>query len=40
MSGKSALWRCSIRKLPFAIAVNVLWDTPWWHATARQIMGV
>jgi len=26
--------------LPFAIAVNVLWDTPWWHAAARQIMGV
>jgi hypothetical protein len=26
--------------LPFAIAVHGLWDTPWWHATARQIMGV
>ena len=26
--------------IPFAIAVNGLWDTPWWHATARQIMGV
>jgi hypothetical protein len=21
-------------------AVNLLWDTPWWHATARTIMGV
>lgn len=26
--------------LPFAIAVHGLWDTPWWHQTARQIMGV
>ena len=26
--------------LPFAIAVHGLWDTPWWHATARQLMGV
>ena len=26
--------------LPFAIVVHGLWDTPWWHATARQIMGV
>jgi hypothetical protein len=23
-----------------SIGVNLLWDTPWWHATARQIMGV
>lgn len=26
--------------VPFAIAVHVLWDTPWWHATVRQMMGV
>jgi hypothetical protein len=26
--------------LPFAIAVNLLWDTPGWHATAKAIMGV
>ena len=26
--------------IPFAIAVHSLWDTPGWHATARQIMGV
>ena len=26
--------------LPFAIAVYGLWDTDWWHQTARQIMGV
>ena len=26
--------------LPFAILVHGLWDTAWWHQTARQIMGV
>ncbi len=26
--------------LPFAVMLNMVWDTPWWHATARQIMGV
>jgi hypothetical protein len=26
--------------LPFTIAVHALWDTPWWHAAARQLMGV
>ena len=26
--------------LPFAIAVHALWDTPWWHATARAMMGL
>lgn len=26
--------------LPFAVAVHGLWDTPWWHTTARQLMGV
>ncbi|HXG81458.1 MAG TPA: hypothetical protein VNJ05_06630 [Sphingomicrobium sp.] len=26
--------------LPFAVAVHLLWDTPWWHATARSLMGV
>jgi hypothetical protein len=26
--------------VPFAIAVHGLfWDTPWWHATARTMMG-
>ena len=25
--------------VPFAIAVHGLWGTPWWHATARTIMG-
>lgn len=26
--------------IPFAVAVHGLWDTPMWHQTARQIMGV
>ncbi|HET9397290.1 MAG TPA: hypothetical protein VFO45_00565 [Sphingomicrobium sp.] len=26
--------------LPFAVAVHSLWDTPWWHAAARWLMGV
>lgn len=26
--------------VPTAILVHELWDTPWWHATARGIMGV
>ena len=26
--------------LPFAILTHLLWDTPWWHATARSMMGV
>jgi len=26
--------------LPFVMVENILWDTPWWHAAARQMMGV
>ena len=26
--------------LPCSLVVSLLWDTPWWHATARQMMGV
>jgi hypothetical protein len=26
--------------LPAAILVHTLWDTEWWHATARQLVGV
>ena len=26
--------------LPFAVLINLLWDTPWWHAMAPRIMGV
>lgn len=35
-----AYWIWLAVYLPFAVVVNALWDTPWWHATARQIMGV
>jgi len=26
--------------LPFVLVENALWDAPWWHATARQMMGM
>jgi len=26
--------------LPVTAVVYALWDTPWWHATARHVMGV
>ena len=26
--------------VPCAVAVNLLWDTPAWHATAQRILGV
>lgn len=26
--------------LPISLVLHALWDTPWWHATARQMMGV
>ncbi|NJD32705.1 MAG: hypothetical protein FIB04_12565 [Gammaproteobacteria bacterium] len=26
--------------LPFAILVHTLWNSEWWHATARQLVGV
>ena len=26
--------------IPVSIIVHQLWDTPWWHSTARQLMGV
>ena len=26
--------------LPAAILVHSLWDSEWWHATARQLVGV
>lgn len=26
--------------LPFTVTVHMLWDTPWWHASARQLIGV
>jgi hypothetical protein len=35
-----AYWIWFAVTIPFALVVNLLWDTPAWHATARQIMGV
>ena len=26
--------------VPTAIAINVVWDAPWWHAFVRRLMGV
>ena len=26
--------------LPFAVVIFNLWDTPWWHETAKRMMGV
>jgi len=33
-----AIW--ALVSLPAAILVHTLWDSDWWHATARQLMGV
>jgi len=35
-----AYWIWLAIYVPTAIVINMLWDTPWWHATARAIMGV
>jgi hypothetical protein len=35
-----AYWIWAAAYLPLAIAVHLLWDTPGWHAAARQLMGV
>jgi hypothetical protein len=35
-----AYWIWLAISLPFAVAVHGLWDTDWWHATARLLMGV
>jgi hypothetical protein len=35
-----AYWVWLAINIPFEIFVHSAWDTPWWHATARQIMGV
>lgn len=34
-----AYWVWFAVTVPVAIAVNLLWDTPLWHATARGILG-
>jgi hypothetical protein len=35
-----AYWVWLAFALPASLALHLLWDTPWWHATARAIMGV
>ena len=35
-----AYWIWLAAYVPIAVLINLLWNTPWWHATARQIMGV
>lgn len=35
-----AYWIWFAVTIPFALVVNLLWDTPAWHATARHILGV
>ena len=35
-----AYWLWLGISLPFAIFVNAAWDTPWWHATEKAVMGV
>jgi hypothetical protein len=35
-----AYWIWFAVTIPFAVVVNALWDTPWWHTTARHILGV
>jgi hypothetical protein len=35
-----AYWIWLAVNVPVALLTYALWDTPWWHATARHIMGV
>jgi hypothetical protein len=35
-----AYWIWLAAFVPASVLVNLLWDRPWWHATARTIMGV
>jgi hypothetical protein len=37
---KKAYWVWLAAFLPVSAAVHLLWDKPWWHATARRLMGV
>jgi hypothetical protein len=34
-----AYWIWLAVNIPFAVAVHGLWDTAWWHAASRQLMG-
>ncbi|HET9399281.1 MAG TPA: hypothetical protein VFO45_10745 [Sphingomicrobium sp.] len=35
-----AYWAFLAVALPFTLFVHAAWDTPWWHETARRLMGV
>ena len=35
-----AWWIWLALLLPFAVLTNLLWNTEWWHGTARALMGV
>jgi len=35
-----AYWIWVAVVLPTSVFLNAVWDTPWWHATAKHIMGV
>jgi len=35
-----AYWTFLVVALPFTVFVHAAWDSPWWHETARRIMGV
>jgi hypothetical protein len=35
-----AYWIAAAIIVPVTIAIEMLWDTPWWHSAAKAIMGV
>jgi hypothetical protein len=35
-----AYWIWLAIYIPVSVLIQILWDTPWWHATARAIMGM
>jgi len=35
-----AYWIAAAIIVPLSVAVELLWDTPWWHSAAKAIMGV
>ena len=35
----AAYWMYAGITMPFALALHLAWDTPWWHAAARRLLG-
>jgi len=35
-----AYWIAAGIIIPLTVAIELLWDTPWWHSAAKAIMGV